>query len=353
VRQAQLGASCRVHVPAEAGPTNHAYRVVPLSRRCTPNDTGAADPGHHGDRRRDRTLHSLRPPRDGHQADGEGLNAPEANPAGSVWCDPRGSVGVHTERGMPGAKRQEHGRPSWCLGRERQGDAPEHTARGREGHEGVRAAQSPPKRESRSPGAGADSQTELAPDTWPDHAGSDDHAHRPARQSTAGETPAAVSVAAPLWEAQGGLVARRRAGDHAARGRRRGPGEGPSGRAPPGGPHPAPGGASQEPKLPCHTRQTTLSAARGGKRPATGDARGVRDAGAAGGHAVTHGERRAGRPALSLWLSAAWGCPCCGRSLDDHVAMGPRPRGGRSGPPWVLRPHRPGVAPPEVGGAPG
>ncbi len=35
VRQAQLGASCRVQVPAEEGLTNHSYRVLQLRRRCT------------------------------------------------------------------------------------------------------------------------------------------------------------------------------------------------------------------------------------------------------------------------------------------------------------------------------
>ena len=33
VRQAQLGVSCRVQVPAAQGLTNHAYRVLHLERR--------------------------------------------------------------------------------------------------------------------------------------------------------------------------------------------------------------------------------------------------------------------------------------------------------------------------------
>jgi hypothetical protein len=33
VRQAKLGASCRVEVPAEEGLTNHSYRVLQLWRK--------------------------------------------------------------------------------------------------------------------------------------------------------------------------------------------------------------------------------------------------------------------------------------------------------------------------------
>jgi hypothetical protein len=33
VRQAKLGASCRVEVPTEEGLTNHSYRVLQLERR--------------------------------------------------------------------------------------------------------------------------------------------------------------------------------------------------------------------------------------------------------------------------------------------------------------------------------
>ena len=48
-------------------------------------------------------------------ADGDGFNAPEAYTEGSRWGDPRGSAGVHKERGMRGEKRQKLGRPERFL----------------------------------------------------------------------------------------------------------------------------------------------------------------------------------------------------------------------------------------------
>jgi hypothetical protein len=50
------------------------------------------------------------------QADGDGVNAPEAYTKDAVWCASRGSVGVPKERGRRGEKRQELGRPSRFLG---------------------------------------------------------------------------------------------------------------------------------------------------------------------------------------------------------------------------------------------
>jgi hypothetical protein len=64
VRQAKLGAACRMQVPAEDGLTNHSSRGLPLWRRCNPNEPGEAYTGHHGDCRRDRTLPRWRQPRD-------------------------------------------------------------------------------------------------------------------------------------------------------------------------------------------------------------------------------------------------------------------------------------------------
>jgi len=85
VRQAKLGASCRVQVPVEEGLTHHSYRVLRLGRRWKPNDTGEAYPGHHVDRRGARTPQSVRQPRKGNQADGEGCNASAAHTEGSHW----------------------------------------------------------------------------------------------------------------------------------------------------------------------------------------------------------------------------------------------------------------------------
>jgi len=105
-------------------------------------------------------------------------------------------------------RRQELGRPSWFLGRECQVEYPEHIARGLDDHEGVRAAHSTLRRESRAHGEGADRHTELAQETLPEQEGSDHNANLPARQSTEGEKPEAVSVSEPLGDAQCGLVER-------------------------------------------------------------------------------------------------------------------------------------------------
>src|SRR5713101_4416817 len=107
---------------------------------------------------------------------------------------------------MRGERCQELGRPSWFLGRERQGEYPEHIARGLDGREGVRSAHSTLRRESRAHGEGADRHTELAQETLPEHEGSDHNATLPARQSTEGDKPEAVSVSEPLGDAQCGLV---------------------------------------------------------------------------------------------------------------------------------------------------
>ena len=84
VRQAKLGASCRVQVPAEQGLTNHSYRVWQLWRRhdVRPNKTVEAYTGNHVARRGDRTPQSLIQPRKKHDADGDGVNAPEAHTEG-------------------------------------------------------------------------------------------------------------------------------------------------------------------------------------------------------------------------------------------------------------------------------
>src|SRR5262245_1177174 len=81
VRQAKLGACCRVKVPAEEGLTNHSYRVLQLWRKhnVEPNDTGEAYTGNHVARRGDRTSQSLRQPRHKENAEGDGFNAPEAH----------------------------------------------------------------------------------------------------------------------------------------------------------------------------------------------------------------------------------------------------------------------------------
>ena len=81
VRQAKLGASCRVKVPAEEGLTNHSYRVWQLWRKHdgTLNEAVEAYTGNHVARRGDRTPQSLTQPRKPLDADGDGVNAPEAN----------------------------------------------------------------------------------------------------------------------------------------------------------------------------------------------------------------------------------------------------------------------------------
>jgi hypothetical protein len=56
-----------------------------------------------------------------HHADGDGLNAADADTEGALWCEPRGAAGVHEARGRRGQKRQERGRPSRL--RPRLGDA--------------------------------------------------------------------------------------------------------------------------------------------------------------------------------------------------------------------------------------
>jgi hypothetical protein len=79
VRQAKLGASCRVRVPAEEGLTNHSYRVLQLLlRRPKPNKSVEAYTGNHADRREDRTSLSLIQPRYELYADGDAFNAAEA-----------------------------------------------------------------------------------------------------------------------------------------------------------------------------------------------------------------------------------------------------------------------------------
>src|SRR5262245_12327973 len=65
VRQAKLGASCRVQVPAEEGLTSHSYRVLQLWRKhdATLNETVEAYTGNHVARRGARTPQSLTQPR--------------------------------------------------------------------------------------------------------------------------------------------------------------------------------------------------------------------------------------------------------------------------------------------------
>jgi hypothetical protein len=46
-----------------------------------------------------------------HNAEGEGVDAPEADTEGSPGRDPRGAAGVHEERGMRGEQRRARGRP--------------------------------------------------------------------------------------------------------------------------------------------------------------------------------------------------------------------------------------------------
>ena len=66
VRQAKLGASGRVKVPAEQGLTIHSYRVLQRQlRRVKPDKSVEAYTGKHAGRRRDRELQSLIQPRHG------------------------------------------------------------------------------------------------------------------------------------------------------------------------------------------------------------------------------------------------------------------------------------------------
>jgi hypothetical protein len=55
VRQAKLGVSCGVRVPAEQGLANHSYRGLRMGRRQEPNEPCEAYPGNHVSRRGVRT----------------------------------------------------------------------------------------------------------------------------------------------------------------------------------------------------------------------------------------------------------------------------------------------------------
>jgi RNA-directed DNA polymerase len=72
---------------------------------------------------------------------------------------PEGLSGSTCERGRCGETRQDLGRPAWFLRGEPPGGCAE---RGAEDHEGVRAAQSTRRRESRAHGEGADRKTQPA-----------------------------------------------------------------------------------------------------------------------------------------------------------------------------------------------
>ena len=145
------------------------------------------------------------------------------------------------------------------------GRVPEPIARGLDGHEGVRSAQSTLRRESRAHGEGADRHPELAQETWPEQEGSDHNANRPARQSTEGKSQKQYRFR-NLYGRRNADVLRdcwRAIKKHAAYGVDRV--SAPRGRARPGGQHHAPCGASQEPGMGCQTGPTTLYSERGWK----------------------------------------------------------------------------------------
>ena len=148
-----------VEVPAEDGLTNHSYRVLPLCRRGTPNDTGEAYTGYHGDRQGDRPPGSVRPPRE-HGSCRRRWGARSRS-------HHRGSVVGRFPRGWRGP-------PASVVGGERSGKnvgAPQGACgvslrrpcrQGRRGPRGGSAAQRPRRRERRAHGEGAHRQPQPA-----------------------------------------------------------------------------------------------------------------------------------------------------------------------------------------------
>jgi hypothetical protein len=216
VRQAKRGASGRGHVPAAYGLTNHACRVWPRCRRQR-SAAPRSRSGPRAPRRPPGSPPACNRPVSEHHAEGAGLNAPEADPEGARWCEPRGAAGGHDGRGMRGQTRQARGRPS--RRRPRLGDARQASPGlrrrshgrgtpdpdgGRSLHEAEAAADrappgGPPEagrpkawgasaqpsglggRASRPPGAGADRPTEPAQATGTGQAGAETPGTPPGR----------------------------------------------------------------------------------------------------------------------------------------------------------------------------
>ncbi len=91
---------------------------------------------------------------------------------------PEGRSGSTGERGRRGEQRQDRGRPCRFLGGESAGG---HVARRAADREGVSAAPSPPRRESRAHGEGAARHTEPAEAPGPAQAGAAPQGHPPCR----------------------------------------------------------------------------------------------------------------------------------------------------------------------------
>jgi len=214
---------------------------------------------------------------------------------------PEGRSGSTGERGRGGEQRQDRGRPCRFLGGESAGG---HGARRAADREGVSAAPSPPRRESRAPGEGAARHTEPAEAPGPAQAGAAPQGHPPCRAE------------------------RRRPHVTRALG------------AAPGGAPPRPRGAPAPAAGPRHTRQTPVSAPRGGPAASSGPPRRRRPAPAPGRSAPPGSQRRAGLPARSRGVAAPSGRPGCGGDPDPHAPRRTRGLGGGSGQPAVLGSHR-------------
>ena len=172
MRQAKLGASCRVQVPVGEGRANHPYQVLRRCRRC--KNTERIIRSVHREPWRPQgnayvpevwyrlvraltqtaTVFTHRKPTQQHRF-GERL---EGLP---------GSSG----RGMPGEKRRERGRPWRFLRPAGRREAAPTTRRTAEDLQGVRAAHRTSRQEVRGREEGADGVTKPAQETWSGHAG--------------------------------------------------------------------------------------------------------------------------------------------------------------------------------------
>ena len=160
VRQAKLGASCRVQVPAEEGLTNHSYRVWRMGRRC---------------KNTERILRSVhrepwRPQGNAHVPEVWDSRVRAMKQTATVLTHrkptqpPRfgemleglpGSAG----RGMHGKKRRERGRPWRFLRPARSREAYPTTRRTAEDLQGVRSAHRTSRQAVRGREEGADGVT--------------------------------------------------------------------------------------------------------------------------------------------------------------------------------------------------
>ena len=158
----------------------------------------------------------------------------------------------------------------------------------------------------------------------------------PAGQSTEGGKSTGLAVPQPLRDAERGLpeavLARQSKGCR----RRGGSRERPGICAAPGREPPRPRGAPEAAAVQRHTRQTIGYSHRGGHTASSGQPRRRRHAPATGSGASPGSHRRAGLPALELWVSSACWSPGGGGDTDRQAPMRTIGLGGGSGPQAVL-----------------